>query len=352
MTARLRIGACLSLSGRFAQFGQQAARGLETWRSLTDAADLVLEDDRSDKDTLRSLLPDVASHSDLLLGPYSTLLMRAAGNMAAAEGWLVWNHGGSGDDVEEAHPGHVVSVLAPTSRYAEPFLRHIAGDATHDLVITCGPGSFGRQVTGGAEKIARQLGIPVVRATAEDQLPPSDLTGNWDLFSAGVFEQDAEIVGKAQRLPVPPRRICAVAAGVHEFGRVIDDPEGVFGIAQWFPGSSAAAELGPDEDVFVRAYSAKAETPPDYPAVQAMAGAVLAVHCARLAGSARRENLWDAATSLDTSTLFGAFGIDARSGAQVKHQTVLVRWAGGQPVPWPVKPDDGADARGALARRR
>jgi Periplasmic binding protein len=335
MTARLRIGACLSLSGRFAQFGQQAARGLETWRSLTDAADLVLEDDRSDKDTLRSVLPDVAGRCDLLLGPYSTILMRAAGNMAAAEGWLVWNHGGSGDDVEEAHPGHVVSVLTPTSRYAEPFLRHIAGDATRKLVITRGPGSFGRQVTDGAEKIARRLGIRAVRAAAEDQLPPPDLTGNWDLFSAGVFEQDAELVGKAQRLPVPPSRICAVAAGVREFGRVIDDPEGIFGIAQWFPGSSTAAALGPGEDEFVRAYSATAGTLPDYPAVQAAAGAVLAVHCASLAGSTRRRDLWAAAAPLGTSTLFGGFGIDSCSGAQVKHQTVLVRWTNGEPVPCP-----------------
>lgn len=334
MTARLRIGACLSLSGRFAQFGQQAARGLETWQSLTDAADLVLEDDRSDKDTIRNLLPDVASRCDLLLGPYSTILMRAAGNMAAAGGWLVWNHGGSGDDVEEAHPGHVVSVLTPTSRYAEPFLRHVAGDATRELVIAGGPGSFGRQVTDGAERIAGELGIHAVRA-ADDRLPPPDLPGEWDLFSAGVFEQDAELVGKAQRLAVPPRRICAVAAGVREFGRVIDDPEGIFGIAQWFPGSSASPELSPGEDEFVRAYSAKTGAPPDYPAVQAAAGAVLAVHCAGLAGSARREALWAAATSLDTSTLFGAFGINPRSGVQEKHQTVLVRWTGGRPVPCP-----------------
>jgi ABC-type branched-subunit amino acid transport system substrate-binding protein len=335
VTARLRIGACLSLSGRFAQFGQQAAAGLKTWATLDGRADLVIEDDRSDKDTLRSCMPSVAGRSDLLLGPYSTILMRAAGNMAAAQDWLIWNHGGSGDDVEEAHPGHVVSVLTPTSRYAEPFLRRIAGDPARELVITSGSGSFGRQVTSGAEKIARQLGIRAVRVNADDQLPPPDVPREWDLFSAGVFEQDAELVSKAQRLAVPPRRICAVAAGVREFGRVADDPEGVFGIAQWFPGSGTTAALGPGEDEFIRAYSAANGTLPDYPALQATAGAVLAVHCAGLAGSTTREALWAAAASLDTSTLFGAFGINPRSGVQEEHQTVLVRWAGGKPVPCP-----------------
>ena len=47
MTDRLRIGACLSLTGRFAQFGRQAAIGLEAWRSLNGDADLIVEDDRA-----------------------------------------------------------------------------------------------------------------------------------------------------------------------------------------------------------------------------------------------------------------------------------------------------------------
>src|SRR6516165_9376339 len=127
MAGQLRIGACLSLSGRFAQFGRQAAQGLETWRSLDGTADIVVEDDCSDRQTLESVLPGIAARCDILLGPYSTQLMRAAGRMATESGWLVWNHGGSGDDVEGAHPGHVVSVLTPTTRYAGPFLRHIAG---------------------------------------------------------------------------------------------------------------------------------------------------------------------------------------------------------------------------------
>src|SRR5258706_5696475 len=209
MTARLRIGACLSLSGRFAQFGQQAARGLDAWRSLDGAADVLVEDDRSDRRELEELLPGVAAHCDLLLGPYSTQLMRTAGKMAAQSGWLAWNHGGSGDDVEGAHPGHVVSVLTPASRYAEPFLRHVASeDQPRDLVIVHGPGSFGRQVAGGVEMIARRLGTRTVSAGPDSPLPPPGVSGEWDLFSAGVFEQDAELAGRARRVSGPPHPNC------------------------------------------------------------------------------------------------------------------------------------------------
>src|SRR6266567_9312374 len=218
MTACLRIGACLSLSGWFGTFDQQADRGLDAWRSLDGATDVMVEDDRSDKRELEELLPGVAARCDLLLGPYSTQLMRTAGKRAAQSGWLAWNHGGSGDDVEGAHPGHVVSVLTPTSRYAEPFLQHVVReDDSRELVIVHGAGSFGLQVADGADKIGRQLGIRTSRADADAPFPPAaGLPGEWDLFSAGVFEQDADFVSKALRSSPPPRQVCAIAAGVRE----------------------------------------------------------------------------------------------------------------------------------------
>jgi hypothetical protein len=286
--------------------------------------ELVIDDDRSDRRALEAILPDVARRCDLLLGPYSTVLMRAAGTMAADHDWLAWNHGGSGDDVQKAHPGRVISVLTPTSRYAEPFLRLIAADTT-ELVIAHGTGSFGRQVADGAAALARQLGIRVVH----DGLTR---TAEWDLLTAGVFEDDAELVTSAQQLPNPPRRICAIAAGVREFRNAVRDPEGAYGIAQWFPGNGQAMELGPPEDSFTSAYQARTGNPPDYPAAQAVAGAAIAMHCARLAGTTRHEDLWAAAASLQTSTLFGAFAINPGTGAQESHRTVLVRWTKDEPV--------------------
>jgi len=328
LTAHLRIGACLSLTGKFGRFGRQAAAGLEAWRSLTGGAELIIEDDCSDRKALATALPGVARRCDLLLGPYSTVLMRAAGGIAAEQGWLVWNHGGSGDDVETAHPRHVVSVLTPTSQYAEPFLHYIATKEPAELIVVQGEGSFGRQVADGGAATAARLGIHATCVSPEDALSRD---GEWDLLSAGVFEEDASLMARALKLARPPRYLCAVAAGVHEFSQAVDNPDGVFGIAQWFPGSSSSssdAMTGPTEREFLRCYGALANGYPDYPAVQATAGAALAVHCAELAGTTGPGGLWAAAASLETSTLFGEFGIDGRTGAQVRHRTVLVRWAG------------------------
>jgi ABC-type branched-subunit amino acid transport system substrate-binding protein len=273
--------------------------------------------------------------------------------MAAESGWLMWNQGGSGDDVEGAHPGHVVSVLTPTSRYAEPFLHWLASEPGERrvLCIAAGPGSFGRQVADGAEAIARRLRIETFRVAADDQIPPPGMPAGWDLLSAGVFEQDAGLVSQVLRSAGPPRQLCAMAAGVREFGRVVDDPDGVFGIAQWFPGRGHDAALGPAEGEFLGAYADRTGSVPDYPAVQAVAAAVLASHCVRLAGNTSRAEVWAAAAGLQTSTLFGGFRIDPASGAQVEHQTVLVRWTGGElrPVPHDLSDNSQRPARAPAA---
>lgn len=329
----LRVGVCLSLSGRFARFGLQAAHGLEVWRALQKegAVELIVEDDRSDLHTLQATLPGLMVSCDLVLGPYSTQLMRTAGRIAADTDRLIWNHGGSGDDVETGFPGHVVSVLTPTSRYAEPFVRRLADEGTGGhLWIVHGKGSFGRQVAAGAELTARKLGIAATRIGPDDELPAAQ--PSWDLLCAGLFEEDVQTVTTARQLPSPPRTICAVAAGVSEFGQAVDTPEGIFGMGQWVPHSGTTAELGLTEDDFLATYTRRTGRLPDYPAAQAAAGAVLATHCARIAGSTGRQSLWSAAAALDTRTLFGRFKIDPGSGVQVGHEPALVRWTDHGPV--------------------
>lgn len=323
----LRIGACLSLSGRFARFGRQAAAALDTWRDFDGRAELVIEDDESGTRVLKSSLPRVMENCEVLLGPYSTQLTRAAGRLAADSGRLIWNHGGSGDDIETAFPGTMLSVLTPASRYARPFIRRLASRyPPAPLLVLQGRGSFGRQVRDGAEAAARRAGIEIARSS--DRLAGTAETGDWDLFSAGTFEDDVQAVATALRSPSPPRTVCSVAAGVREFREHIRHPEGVYGVGQWFPAGASGARpaLGPDEASFLKAYAHRGQAAPDYPAIQAAAAAIVASHCVRQAAGTSPETVWQVAASLDTDTLFGNFRIDPRTGVQIGHQAGLVRW--------------------------
>jgi len=329
---RLRLGACLSLSGRYARFGRQAATGLKAWQSLTDdQVELELEDDGSDPDRLAARLAHLAPRCDLLLGPYSTQLMRAAGRVMAGLDTVLWNHGGSGDDVQALCPGRIVSVLAPTSRYAEPFVRTRAGEPVRvPLWVVRGRGRFGRQVAAGALREAEHMGLEALERTAVEALSFQDAPDAWDLFCAGIFEDDVAIVNEARSAARPARALCSIAAGVRDFATMIAHPDGIYGIAQWFPGRAKEPELGPPENDFVAAYSHRADAWPDYPAVQAAAAATLATHCAQAAGSTDPSAVWAAAASLDTTTLLGEFRIDPETGVQMKHTPVLLRWRGDQ----------------------
>jgi ABC-type branched-subunit amino acid transport system substrate-binding protein len=332
---RLRLGVCLSLSGRYARFGRQAADGLRAWQSLIgDEIELCVQDDESDPDRVAGALARVAGQCELLLGPYSTQLMRAAGRAMEDVDRLLWNHGGSGDDVQTQRAGRLVSVLAPTSRYAEPFVRACASEATRGrLWVVRGRGRFARQVAAGAVRQAERVGLQVLEKRADENgASLEEAPETWDLFSVGTFEDDVAIVNDARSAPRPPRAVCSVAAGVRDFASVVDDPEGIYGIAQWFPVREARPKLGPTEHDFATAYRRIADAWPDYPAVQAAATGALALHCAQVAGTTEADALWAAATGLETTTLYGAFRIDSQTGVQLGHAPVLLRWDGGERV--------------------
>jgi ABC-type branched-subunit amino acid transport system substrate-binding protein len=325
---------CLSLSGRYARFGRQAADGLRVWQGLIgEEVELFVEDDGSDPDRLAEVLARVAGECELLLGPYSTQLMRAAGRAMEDVDGLLWNHGGSGDDVQGLCSGRIVSVLAPTSRYAEPFVRARASEAERaPLWVVRGRGRFARQVGGGAVSQAERVGLQTVEKRADEHgVWLEEAPETWDLFSVGTFEDDVAIVKDACSSARRPRAICSVAAGVRDFASMVDEPEGIYGIAQWFAGRETQPELGPTEQDFVTAYRRIANASPDYPAVQAAAAGALALHCAQVAGSTEPGALWGIATGLETTTLYGAFRIDSQTGVQLGHAPVLLRWDGGEP---------------------
>jgi Periplasmic binding protein len=330
---QLRLAACLSLTGRYARFGHQAANGLKAWQTIAggDVA-LRIEDDGSDRDRLADGLRRMAADGELLLGPYSTQLMREAGRVMADIDAVLWNHGGSGDDVQQACAGRIVSVLAPTTRYAEPFVRELAAVAPRaPLWVVRGRGRFARQVAAGALRQAERAGLEAIEKTAAEGPWFDEVPEAWNLFSVGTFEDDVAIVNEARSAPSSPSALCSIAAGVRDFASLVERPDGIYGVAQWFPGRAEHAELGPSERDFLAAYRGIAGSWPDYPAVQAAAAAVLAVHSARVAGSVEPRALWGAATSLDTTTLFGAFGIDALTGVQTRQTPVLLRWRSDEP---------------------
>jgi len=323
VTARLRAGACLSLTGRFAPFGQQAANGLRLWAD-TYGADLTIVNDDSDPQVLTQHLPAVANEVDLLFGPYSTVLMRAAVPIAESTGRILFNHGGSGGG---SLPGRVIDVLTPATRYALPFINHIAGAERAPLYTAVRRGTFGRRVIAGAAHTAAKAEIET--RTLDLAGPPA---GTWDLLSAGVYEDDVATVKAALQLASPPRTVGSVAAGVAQFADDIENCDGVYGIGQWAPGAGTVVDAGMGEGALLHAWADRYGGVPDYPGVQAYAAGVIVQRCAETAGTTDASALWRAAAGLDLRTAFGRFRLDPDSGEQVGHEAVLTQWRHGRQV--------------------
>src|SRR5437588_1146553 len=132
---RLLLGAPLSLTGRYALMGRLAAAGL--WQVADDirtlggvrigaerlVPDLAVFDDESTREGVGRALHDLAE-ADVLFGPYGSDLVGEAAHVVAERGQVLWNHGGSADQVQRL-PG-VISVLSPASAYAGPILEALA----------------------------------------------------------------------------------------------------------------------------------------------------------------------------------------------------------------------------------
>jgi branched-chain amino acid transport system substrate-binding protein len=137
MPERLSVGLSLSLSGAYAAMGRQAEVAIKLFVDDLNsgggvnvggrAHELALRcfDDRSDSRRCAEIYRALcgADRVDLLLGPYSSRLARAAAPIAEAAGMVMLNHGGADDGLYTQGMRMLVGVLSPASDYFVAFAR-------------------------------------------------------------------------------------------------------------------------------------------------------------------------------------------------------------------------------------
>jgi ABC-type branched-subunit amino acid transport system substrate-binding protein len=338
------IGAALSLSDGNVRQARMAAAGLVqavedarraggvTVGGRTMLPRLALLDDAGTDKGLRHSL-DLLGGADLVLGPYGSGLVGEAARWAAERGRVVWNHGGSADEVE-ALP-QLVSVASPTSHYLAAVVDVIAPDMPGArILIGAGTGSFGRAAAAGATEAAGAAGLEITDVVTTDAVP-DDVDADV-LLLAGSFDDDIAVL---RRLRGRPKVVAAVAGGLREFSGAVGArrAEGVLAPSQWEEGVRLRPDTGPRSvDVLrnLRFRLAPGLAPGtagahvEYPAAQAYAAVVIALHCVSECGSFEDEALRAAAHRLRCTTFFGRFGLGP-DGRQADHDLVVVQWQDG-----------------------
>src|SRR6202795_3003966 len=158
------VGLSISLTGKFRLQGQQALEGICLWQSYINARGgiavwngekryvrLIWYDDHSQisfarKNVLQLLQKD---QIDLLLGPYSSNLTMAVVEIAEECKKVLWNYGGSSDEIFRHGQRYLVGIASPASDYLRA-LPHWLAEGFAGLgricVLYSGRGTFGWQV--------------------------------------------------------------------------------------------------------------------------------------------------------------------------------------------------------------
>jgi branched-chain amino acid transport system substrate-binding protein len=357
MPERLSVGLSLSLSGAYAAMGRQAEAAIKLFVDDLNAAggvnvggrtrELALRchDDQSDACRCAEIFSALCGPErvDLLLGPYSSRLARAAAPIAEAAGMVMLNHGGADDGLYTKGLRMMVGVLSPASDYLVAFARLLVELKfwRKRLAIVTAATPFASDVGAGLERAcherrARRRGVRVrlkyrgdfVRDEALARLLPALKRNRVNaLAAAGSFAQDVALmrVVVASNLNIPV--LGCVAAGVHGFAAELgEDAEGIVGPSQWEEHAQIAPELGPPPAEFARRMRASGYRECDYPAAQAYAAGLIGCAAIRACDSLDQRRMRDALGEMRTSTLYGDFAIDRVTGRQIAHQMLLVQW--------------------------
>jgi Periplasmic binding protein len=151
---------------------------------------------------------------DLLIGPYGSGLVRAIVPLVRDSGRILWNHGGSADDL--AQPG-IACLLAPASSYFDGVVDEAADRKVSRIIVVQASGPFAHAVAAGARARASEHGIDS-QAVEASAVEGEDVTETAVLV-AGPFEHDAAVVRELRDRGQSPALLAAVAAGISAFGR-------------------------------------------------------------------------------------------------------------------------------------
>jgi branched-chain amino acid transport system substrate-binding protein len=351
------VGLSISLTGQFRLQGQQALEGIRLWRSYINAQGgiavgngeqksvrLIWYDDRSQiriarKNVLKLLREDKI---DILLGPYSSSLTMAVTEIAEEYKKVLWNHGGSSDEIFHRGSRYLVGIASPASDYLR-VLPHWLAEEHPDLARICvlysGRGTFGWQIARGMLEGALTVGrhsvhlVPVNVPWEDHDTIVGVLCGIAPevVVLAGSFQDEVSIMRTRDRWPRAVGTVAAVAAGIGAFSAELGPlAEGVLGPSQWEHEMTFSNIAGPTSDWFRENFQRQFHRPPEYVAAGTFATGLVLTECIRQSASLDDEEHRNTASDLDCNTFYGRFRIDSRNGIQTGHRVLLVRWQGGR----------------------
>ena len=349
---KVRIGVSATLSGKYGLQGKESFNGLNLWVENTNRSggilfkklskkvpvELIYYDDKSNPENTRQITRKLIRKDkvDILLGPYSSALTIAAAKISEHHNRVLWNYGGSSDEITNSGFKKVVSSITPASRYFEPFLNFIneQDKNTKSVAITFARDSgFSTEVARGAMGYCKELGIAYKKYTYDSGNEDSnDIVNQIKLekikyvLGVGRFEDDVNLAKHLKSF-----HSCLIAAGIEEFKNQLQkESDGFFSVTQWEPKVEYNTDFAVTSKQFTDLYQKKFKRTPDYLSAQSFNMGIILEKFIEETDSVDEEHLMNKVTRSKFCTFYGDFEIELRSGLQIGHKTLVTQWQNGK----------------------
>ena len=363
----IKIGIPVSLTGQFSLQGRQTLAGIQAWAADVNRSGglrvgqhaspvaILWRDDASRAANARAITARLIDddNADIIIGPYSAALTRAAAQAAQARRRLLWNQGGASPALYRQGNPWIIGILTPADQYLSgllPAVREIRPAASTLAIIRAATGEFPRAVAAGVQQSADALGFRITLSRQFNPQPPAapdepDIPQTLDhelaqiireicqsppdvLVIAGRFQQDLRLAELLAQSAPPLTAVAVIAAGVDAFReRLGENAENFIGPSQWEPAAhpQPAIDYGPSAAQVRESLRRAGHPAADYPAAQAYAAGVIIQRCAQESGSLQDAALRRAAATLNFTTFYGQFRIDP-AGRPAAKPALLTQW--------------------------
>src|SRR3989304_5475323 len=353
----IKFGVSISLSGRYSIQGRESFEGLNLWVKNANQSDgilikkkgkklpvkLIYYDDGSSSETCKILVERliVKDKVDVLIGPYSSGLTLSAAPIADKYKKILWNHGGSSDEIFEKGFRYIVSIITPASRYLTGLIDTVKGidkEAKKIALIQADDSGFSTNVAEGAGRYGREKGFQITnfkyKSGTKDfsSLLKQLKEDNPDIIlSAGRAEDDLILARQILEHRVSAKAIGLVVAGIKHFKEQLGkDAGGFLGPSQWERGIKIKPNFGPSPEEFFKRFKEAYGKEPDYTAAQGYNIGLVIQKGIEESGTLDDLSIRETAGRTQFRTFYGDFKIDPVTGNQIGHKMLIIQWQSGK----------------------
>ena len=324
------LGGAISQTGQYAEPAGRQVNSIKLWTDEVNARGGMLGhkvvvrllDDKSDTQTAIKLYEKLITEDkvDLLLAPYSSGITEAVANVNERYKMPFVAYGAASTPIWEKGRKYIFNIVAVAEDYQKGAV-HLAKQAGVKKAAIIGQDSlFPRQAGKGAKEWAKKVGIDIV---LEENYPAkqTDFTallqkikasGAEAVFSNSYFADSAAQLRQMKELNLNFKVYSStIGPALPNFPEQLGGTaEYVLGFSQWEPLPDVFKLPGMKE--YVEAYEKRFGEKPNYHAGGAYGALLVTEAAVKKAGSFDSEKIRETLATLDMTTMFGRYKVDAR----------------------------------------